>query len=192
MSVSHQRKRIADFWLATKLARRLRDQERWPREQLMCLQQKRLDEFVRFAVMHSPYYRERIGSIAGPVELDQLPTLDKATMMARLDDVVTDRRLRRDDLTRHVEDLTGDPLYLDRYRVLATSGSSGRKGLFVFDRPDWAAYVAQFLRYSSFVGSRPRLPRCASRGSVADRRPARPDAWARRSTLACIGCCRCR
>lgn len=159
MNVSHQRKRIADFWSATKLSRRLGDQERWPREQLVSFQQKRLDELVRFAVVHSPYYRERIGSVDGPVELGQLPMLDKAAMMERFDDVVIDRRLRRDDLARHVEELTGDPLYLGRYRVLATSGSSGRKGLFVFDRPDWAAYVAQFLRYSSFVGIRPRLPR---------------------------------
>lgn len=159
MSVSYQRKRVMDFLAAMRLSRELADHERWPRERLAGFQQQRLDELVRYAIAHSPYYRQRVGKLDGPTELDRLPTLSKMTMMKRLDDVVTDRRLRRDELSRHVEGLTGDPLYLDRYRVLATSGSSGRKGLFVYDRPDWVAYVAQFLRYSDFVGARPRLPR---------------------------------
>jgi phenylacetate-coenzyme A ligase PaaK-like adenylate-forming protein len=85
--------------------------------------------------------------------------LDKATMMDRFDDLVTDRRLRRDELLAHVEDLTDDALYLGRYRVVTTSGSSGRKGLFVCDRPEWSAYVTQFLRWSALVGARPRFPR---------------------------------
>lgn len=49
---------------------------------------------------------------------------------------MTDRRLRRDELLIHVETLTGDSLYLGRYRAMTTSGSSGRKGLFVYDRPE--------------------------------------------------------
>ena len=54
--------------------------------------------------------------------------------MERFDDMVTDRRLRRDALLAHVERLDGDELYLGRYRAMTTSGSSGRKGLFVYDR----------------------------------------------------------
>ena len=80
-------------------------------------------------------------------------------MMDRFDELVTDPRLRRDELLAHVEGLTGDALHLGRYRAMTTSGSSGRKGLFVYDRPAWAALIAQFLRYNAMVGVRPRLPR---------------------------------
>ncbi len=159
MSLTYQRKRLADFAAAAKLSRDLSARERWPRERLAAFQQDRLDELVHHAVANSRYYRERIGPLTAPVDLTRLPTLEKATMMDHFDDLVTDRRLRRDELLAHVEGLSDDALYLGRYRAVTTSGSSGRKGLFVFDRPDWAAYVSQFLRYSALAGARPRLPR---------------------------------
>ena len=80
-------------------------------------------------------------------------------MMEHFDELVTDTRLRRDALLEWVEGLDHDELYLDRYRVMTTSGSSGHKGLFVFDRPEWQTIIAQFLRYGAMAGVRPRLPR---------------------------------
>ena len=108
-------------------------------------------------VAHSPYYRERIGG--GPVELAALPVLDKPTLMERFDDIVTDRRLRRDELLAHLERVDGDELLLGRYRAMTTSGSSGRKGLYVYDRPGWVAIGAAFMRFSAWAGTRPKLPR---------------------------------
>ena len=55
-------------------------------------------------------------------------------MMERFDDLVTDRRLRRDALLEWIETRTRDELFDGRYRVMTTSGSSGRKGLFVYDQ----------------------------------------------------------
>ncbi len=127
----------------------------------------------------SAFYRERIGRPTGPVELGRLPTLDKATMMERFDELVTDPRLRRDELLAHVETLTGDALHLGRYRAMTTSGSSGRKGLFVYDRPAWRALIAQFLRYNAMAGVRPRLPR---RLRVAALGAASPSHMSRRIT----------
>jgi phenylacetate-coenzyme A ligase PaaK-like adenylate-forming protein len=93
------------------------------------------------------------------VGVASLPVLDKATMMECFDDIVCDRRLRRDALLAHVETLQGDELYLGRYRAMTTSGSSGRKGLFVFDQDGWAWVVGLFLYFSAIAGTRPRLPR---------------------------------
>ena len=179
MTLTYQRKRLADFAAGARLSRELAERERWPRERLARFQQQRLDELVRHAVAHSPFYRERIGRPTGPVELGRLPTLDKATMMERFDELVTDPRLRRDELLAHVETLTGDALHLGRYRVMTTSGSSGRKGLFVYDRPAWRALIAQFLRYNAMVGVRPRLPR---RLRVAALGAASPSHMSRRIT----------
>ena len=115
-------------------------------------------------------------------------------MMEHFDELVTDPRLRRDELLAHVEALTGDALHLGRYRVMTTSGSSGRKGLFVYDRPAWSALIAQFLRYSAMVGVRPRLPRrlrVAALGAASA--IAHEPAQSRRpSTSGCTACSRCR
>ena len=159
MTLTYQRKRLADFVAGARLSRQLAERERWPRERLGRFQQQRLDELVGHAIHRSAFYRERIARPTGPVELGRLPTLDKTTMMERFDELVTDPRLRRDELLAHVEALTGDALQLGCYRAMTTSGSSGRKGLFVYDRPAWRALIAQFLRYNAMVGIGPRLPR---------------------------------
>jgi phenylacetate-CoA ligase len=179
MTLTYQRKRLADFAAGARLSRELAERERWPRERLARFQQQRLDELVRHAVAHSPFYRERISRPTGPVELGRLPTLEKATLMERFDELVTDPRLRRDELLAHVETLTGDALLLGRYRVMTTSGSSGRKGLFVYDRPAWRALIAQFLRYNAMAGVRPRLPH---RLRVAALGAASPSHMSRRVT----------
>jgi phenylacetate-CoA ligase len=144
---------------ALRHARTLAERDRWPSERRQALQRERLTELVRYAAQRSPYYRRALAGYDADVGLSSLPTLDKATMMEHFDDIVTDRRLRRDGLLEHVERLRDDELYLGCYRAMTTSGSSGRKGLFVYDEPGWAAIGAQFLYFSSVIGTRPRLPR---------------------------------
>jgi phenylacetate-CoA ligase len=155
------RHRLADFAGGLRLSREMAKHERQPREDLKVYQQQRLESVVRHAAKHSPFYRERLAGVVGegPVELSRLPAIDKSEIMENFDELVTDGRLRRDELLEWVEGLDHDELYLDRYRVMTTSGSSGRKGLFLFDRPEWRAIIAQFLRYGAMAGIRPRLPR---------------------------------
>jgi putative adenylate-forming enzyme len=155
------RHRLGDFAGGLRLSREMARHERQTREELRLYQQGRLESVVRHAAEHSPFYRERLAGIVGegPVELSQLPVVDKSEMMEHFDELVTDGQLRRDALLGWVEGLDRDELYLDRYRVMTTSGSSGRKGLFVFDRPEWRAIIAQFLRYSTMAGVRPKVPR---------------------------------
>jgi hypothetical protein len=89
-----------------RLSRELARREHWPRERLRLHQQERLEALVRHAVEHSPYYRERLSRVVGngPVELSSLPVLDKAQMMEHYDELVTDSRLRRDELLAWVEE----------------------------------------------------------------------------------------
>jgi phenylacetate-CoA ligase len=151
--------RITVVAKALKHARGLAARERWPVERREALKRERLTELVGHAARHAPYYREALAGYDPAVGVASLPALTKATLMERFDDLVTDRRLRRDALLEHVETLRGDELYLGRYRVMTTSGSSGRKGLFVYDQPGWTAIGGQFLYFSTLVGTRPRLPR---------------------------------
>jgi phenylacetate-coenzyme A ligase PaaK-like adenylate-forming protein len=72
---------------------------------------------------------------------------------------VTDRRLRLDDLLAHLAEVRSDVLYLGEYRPMATSGSSGRKTVFVYDRAGWRAVLTMFLRRSTWIGLGPSIPR---------------------------------
>jgi phenylacetate-CoA ligase len=162
MDLDYDRKRIVDVARGFRRARVLTARERWPRERLAALQRERIDALVRDAIARSPFYRERLGPHVGraPVELAALPVLDKATMMERFDELVTDPRLRREALLEHLEDADGDELLDGEFRVMATSGSSGRKGLYVYDRSAWIdTVVAPFLRINAIIGVRPQLPR---------------------------------
>ena len=161
MRIGYHRQRLADFAGGMRRSRELARRERWPKERLRLHQQERLDALVRHAVRFSPYYRERLSGVVGngPVELGKLPMLDKTRMMENYDEVVTDPRLRRDDLLAWVESLERDDLYLEEYRAITTSGSSGRKGLFVYDAAGWRSIAAMFLRQSAWMGVKPRFPR---------------------------------
>jgi phenylacetate-CoA ligase len=159
----YQRRRLADVAAALRLARTQAGREQGPRAQLGQHQQQRLETVVRHAAAHSPFYRRRLAEAGalgdGPVQLERLPVLDKARLMEHFDELVCDPRLRRDQLLDWVGQLTGDQLYLDRYRVMVTSGSSGRPGLFVYDPAGWRSVCAQILRSSGWAGLRPSLPR---------------------------------
>src|SRR4051794_28885064 len=158
MRLDYNRKRLADVARALSANRAAAERERWPRERLERFQQQRLDALADHARECSPFWRERLPR-AGSVRLPQLPALGKAEMMDRYDDLVTDRRLRRDDLLEHLGGIERDELWLGEYRAMTTSGSSGRKGLFVYDRPAWWQLMAEFLRYTDWFDSRPRVPR---------------------------------
>jgi phenylacetate-CoA ligase len=135
------------------------ERERWQSERRDALNRARLTELVDYAVQRSPYYCEALAGYDPDVGIRSLPELDKPTMMERFDDLVTDRRLRRDELLEHVERLRGDELYLGSYRATTTSGSSGHKGLFVYDEDGWRWVVGLFLYFSAIAGTRPRVPR---------------------------------
>ena len=157
MRLGYRRRNLQWFVAGLKQSKVFLEQDRAAPAELARRRQRRLEALLAHARERSAFHRERIP--AGATALDQIPVLGKVEMMARFDDLVTDRELRRDALLEWVESRTRDELYLDRYRVMTTSGSSGRKGLFVYDRAGWAMIVGQFLRVSAWVGVGPSLPR---------------------------------
>lgn len=143
----------------------LRRHDRWSPERLQAHQRRRLLDTVARAVSHSRFYRELYGDIRIDEALDlrSLPVIGKREVVDRFDDMVTDRRLRLAEVKRHVAAASPDrdALYLGEYRVLATSGTSGLRGLFVFNRAEWRAELANTLRWLDFIGARPTLLRRA-------------------------------
>jgi phenylacetate-CoA ligase len=133
------------------------ERERWPRERLERFRQERLQALTRHARERSAFWRERIP--AGPVRLEDIEPISKTELMESFDEIVTDPRLRVTELLAHLDGIEDDALYLDEYRVMASSGSSGRKAVFVYDRAAWRGPLTMFLRRSNWTGAGPRLPR---------------------------------
>jgi phenylacetate-CoA ligase len=173
MNRSHITRRISDIPVALRRSRELVRHDRWTDARLRAHQRALLGDLVRHATANSAFYRElyRGIDVGGEVELERLPVTDKATMMAHYDQLVTDPRLRLADLEAHLDGLRRDELYLGRYRVMSTAGTTGRKGVFVADRDEWRTYLAGLLRANEYMGLRPRLPRRRRVATVAAARP---------------------
>lgn len=162
MSAAYTFKRFADVGRGLWIHREIERRDRWTREQLLSFQRRRLAPLVRHAVTRSPFYRDLYGAAAAAgdeVSLEDLPILTKTVLMENWDRLITDPRLRLDEVRNHVAGLTEDEYYLGRYRVLSTSGTTGIPGFFVFDRKEWSCTLANTLRWMSLIGSAPRLPR---------------------------------
>jgi phenylacetate-CoA ligase len=156
--------RLARLGTVVRALRRARADgrhERLPPPALRALQQARLESIVRHAAARSPVYRSLYRGIdlSGPIDLARLPTVDKAALMERFDEWVTDPRVRLADVEAHLSTLRGDELFLGEYRVCATGGTSGRRGIFLFSRAEWLSGLAGGMRWTGFSGVAPQVPR---------------------------------
>jgi phenylacetate-CoA ligase len=100
------------------------------------LQRKRLTSLVAHAKAKSPYYAERLRNIDPErFDLQQLPTLDKTTMMENFDRFLTVRDVTQAELQAFVDnpDNLGE-WHRGEYALSRTSGTQGLKALIVQDR----------------------------------------------------------
>jgi phenylacetate-coenzyme A ligase PaaK-like adenylate-forming protein len=140
-------RRMPQVARALRIARTLESHDQWSFERLRAHQRERLLAIVRYAATNSPYYRERFAGIelSDDLELRALPRLDKATMLESFDELVTDRRLTLAGVTRHLDELKGsspqrEPMLFGEYRAMASGGTSGRRGIFLYGRGDWTNF----------------------------------------------------
>ena len=104
-----------------------------------------------YAYANSPFYaRFHRGLMDRP--LAELPVLTKPHLMEHFDELVTDRRIRLAEVEEHMATVTGDARFLDRYRVVATSGSTGVRGIFLSDPAEWATVIASYNRAQEWAG----------------------------------------
>ncbi len=165
-------RRLGDYAGAVRHHRRLTSVGT-SREQLLALQQRRLVAMARHAAVASPFYRELYAGIELTDELDMraLPVVTKAMLMERFEEWVCDPRLRLSEIESHLERIRGDELYLGEYRCLPTAGTTGHKGVFVYDRDEWRRCLSVFVRWTELTGARPRLGRRVRVASVAATSP---------------------
>jgi phenylacetate-CoA ligase len=131
---------------------RLRQRDRWTRPQLEDHQGRALRLLREHAYSRSPFYRRFHKGFADR-PLDELPVLTKEMVMEHFDVLVTDPTVRLADVEAHLATLSGgDELFNGRYRVAFTSGSTGRRGLFLWDPGEWATVLASYNRSFDWAG----------------------------------------
>jgi phenylacetate-coenzyme A ligase PaaK-like adenylate-forming protein len=123
----------------------------WDRERLLAHQRERLRELLRAAIAGSPFHARRLAGVdpdaVDPADLSSLPVMTKAEMMDELDDVLTDRRLTRADVEAALAATTDEPRpILDRYIAFTSGGSSGVRGVFVYDTRAAVGFVGPLSR----------------------------------------------
>jgi phenylacetate-coenzyme A ligase PaaK-like adenylate-forming protein len=152
--------RIADLLRAVLFSRKLATHDRWSTTQLASYQRLAFLRIVRHAKAASPFYRDLYQNIDLVDDLPpaRLPVTGKRRLMDNFDAVVTDPRLRRAEVEHHLAKARGDDWLFDRYRAVASAGTSGLRGIFVYDRSAWRVVLANTMRWQRFAGIGPRLP----------------------------------
>lgn len=92
----------------------------------MALQKKRLKTLVAYAREHSPFFKELYQEIPEDFSLEDLPAVKKSTLIDHYEDWVTDPEITLSKAREYCDRTTTDgKLFLDKYSVLHTSGTTG-------------------------------------------------------------------
>lgn len=142
---------------------------RLPRAEFERARMARFRRFAAYVMRNSPYYRRvmRERDIdPDQCSPEQFPVLTKADLIEHFDEIVTVRDVTRRSIEEFLQKSqdSGD-LFLGRYHVIHTSGSSGQVGYFVYDPRAWAHGIAQVANVPS-LGVMLRRRRVAFIGAV--------------------------
>ena len=134
-----------------------RASEKKSREKILQLQEKKFRKMIKFAYKNSSFYQDLYRSKGisekdlGVIKIDDLPIVDKDVILDNFDDVVTTQDINKQGILDFLEK-SKDPneLYLNKYHVVHTSGSSGKIGVFVYSKKDWDSFFPYITRVFDF------------------------------------------
>jgi phenylacetate-coenzyme A ligase PaaK-like adenylate-forming protein len=136
----------------------LRAHDGWSRRQIEMHQAGALRNLRTFASTHSRFYqRFHRGLDARP--LHELPILTKSMLMDNFDELVIDPAVRRRDVEDYVARMRAGDRFREKYFVASTSGSTGLRGLFLWDEAEWATVMASYARAQDWAGIPVKLTR---------------------------------
>jgi phenylacetate-CoA ligase len=131
----------------------------WSAQRIAAERQESLRRLLAHAKRQSPWHARRLAHINPETfeesDLARLPRMTKADVMANFDEIVTDPRLTLAAAEMHLSQLEESPAcnsyLLDQFHVIATSGSSGRRGVFVYDWDGWTVAAMSVVRNRAIV-----------------------------------------
>ena len=91
--------------------------------------------------------------------------------MENFDELVTDRSIRLADVDAHLKHDDGDRMFQGRYVALSTSGSTGLRGVFLFDTREWIECLASITRPMKWAGIAPNPLRRVRSAMLASATP---------------------
>lgn len=141
----------------------------WSAERLRAERTARLRELVGSAIERSSWHRGRLGDV-DLTSLDEdalpgLPVMTKHDLMSNFDEIVTDPEVHLADANAHIAKLDGDAYFRGELHAVASGGSSGLRGVFVWGWDAWATVQLTAIRRALLdrIGD----PELASRPPVA-------------------------
>jgi phenylacetate-CoA ligase len=109
-------------------------------------QRERLAAMIAFARANSPFYKRLYADLPkGTDKLEHLPITTKKWLMGDFDKWVTDRRVKFSEAHAFADDPSKVGEKFRGYTLATTSGTSGTKGIFVYD--DHAMAVTQSIAF---------------------------------------------
>ena len=133
--------------------------DRWSRSRLERHQNSSLRRLRDFAFARSAFYR-RFHRGLERVPLHELPVLTRDTLMDAFDDTITVPGVTRAKVEDFTRSMSVTDLLHGRYHVVATSGTTGNKGYFLFSKKEWRILaMAGVARGIGWTGANPRRGR---------------------------------
>jgi len=133
-----------------------RRRDGWDTARIAVHQEQALQRLRAAAYAGSEFYRRRHAGLHN-APLSELPPVTKGDLMEHFDEALTTPDVGLADLEGHLRSLIqsgGDPArpLRGRWRVAATAGTSGRRGVFVWNRAEWASVLASYARANDWAG----------------------------------------
>lgn len=155
--------------------RALRRRDRWTREQLSAHQTQALASLRAQAYQKSSFYQTYHASKFDR-PLSELPILTKAMVMVHFDELVTDPVIRLADIESYIAQLTTNQTYLNKYYVAGTAGTTGRRGLFLWNFREWVDVITSYNRAFDWAGSTAGLTNRVKTAVVSSTNPLHQSA----------------
>jgi putative adenylate-forming enzyme len=145
-------KALRDKILLASAIAALSRRDRWSRDRLVRHQADRLSRLRRHALGRSKFYR-RFHEGLEEAPLDRLPILTKESLMSEFDEIVTEPGLDLGKARSFAETMSAQDLLGGRFHIVATSGTTGARGIFAFSGREWRilamASVARGMGWSN-------------------------------------------
>ena len=123
----------------------------WNADRLRAEREARLRAFIRMAKEASPWHGQRLAHIdpdtMTEADFSSIPPMTKDDLMENFDGILTDRRLSRSIVEAHLDSLEDDSYLLDEFHAVASGGSSGTRGVFVYDWDGWLHCRLMLMRF---------------------------------------------
>ncbi len=126
------------------------DRLSWSRAKIEEEQRNALRSLLNHAKTNSEWHSKRLDNIdpstATKEDIVKIPPMSKKDLMENWDSVVTDKRAELRNANSHLSKIKSDAYFLDDYHAIISGGSSGVRGIFLYDQHGWAVSYINLIR----------------------------------------------